>query len=182
MSQFANWRSQLLLDRLGKCLKQAFPLTSSRRSAQQFCTREKHPKTRGIRVARASVYLNEPATGHNGSPATRRKEALTASRLRASDPSNIDKLNGDGGVRARVHARGAAVSVHLTMFLLSISVRMHSKSLWHIGAYTKEHWSNIGRNAWPNKLLFSASQMVDVFLHRVPLYVFREHQWYTWTV
>ena len=73
-------------------------------SRVRFFIREKHPKTRGNSIARASVYLNEPATGRDWSPDTRRKVALTASQLGASDPSNSDNLNGDGGVCAFARA------------------------------------------------------------------------------
>ena len=52
----------------------------------------------------AIIYLNEPAKGHC-SPATSRKWALTASRLHASDPSNSDNTNGDGGVCVCVGVR-----------------------------------------------------------------------------
>ena len=58
----------------------------------------------------------------------------------------------------------------LTPFLLFISVRNAFQSVL---PHTQR--DNIGRNARPNKLLFSASQMHDVFLHKVPLCVFREH-------
>ena len=58
------------------------------------CLREKHPKSRGNRIASACVYLIDPSTGHE-CHRNRRKEALTLSRLGATDPSN---LNGDGGV------------------------------------------------------------------------------------
>ena len=104
LSLFANCRSQFLLDFFGICLK-LFVRTEStafHEFAYQFglaiCfMREKHPTTCGHRVACASVYLNEPAAVHL-SPATSRKEALTASRLHASDPSKNDNTNGDGRV------------------------------------------------------------------------------------
>ena len=52
-------------------------------------------------MASASVYLNEPASGHwsQVEPAKRGvKGVLTPSRLGATDPSNSENLNDDGGV------------------------------------------------------------------------------------
>ena len=65
-----------------------------------FFIREKHPKPRGNRVASACVYLNDPATDHEGQR-NRRKGALTLSRFGATDASN---LNGDSGVCVLVRA------------------------------------------------------------------------------
>ena len=70
LSQLANCRSQCLLDRLGRCLKQfvSTERTSCREFASQFgldffLTR-KTPKSSGKPVARTIVYLNEAATGY----------------------------------------------------------------------------------------------------------------------
>ena len=62
---------------------------------------EKHPKLQGNRVASASVYLNDPVTGHE-CQRDRRKGVLTSSRLGGTDASN---LNGDGSVCVRAHVR-----------------------------------------------------------------------------
>ena len=69
-------------------------MSSRLSSAYQFFIREKHPKPRGNRVARACVYLNDPAISHE-CQRNRRKGALASSRLGDTDASN---LNGDGGV------------------------------------------------------------------------------------
>ncbi len=71
LSQLANCRSEFLLDRLGRYRK-LFVSTESTSCLEFislfgiafFCMR-KTPKTiANIRVARATVYLNEAATGH----------------------------------------------------------------------------------------------------------------------
>ena len=101
ISLLANCRSQCLLVRLGKCHK-LFVSTDSP-SCNDFAFQfglaifvyAKIPKSHVNRVARASVYLNEPATGHDWSPSARRKGAVTASRLVVGDPSNIDNLDAD---------------------------------------------------------------------------------------
>ena len=103
LSLFANGRSQFLLDRLGRCLKLfvSTERTFSHELASQFDL-DIFLYAKYAHVARACVYLNEPATGH-WSPATGRKVALTASRMGASDPSNSDNLNGNSGGCACVH-------------------------------------------------------------------------------
>ena len=69
-----------------------------------FVICEKHPKPRRNRVACASVYLNEAATGH-WSPAEPAKRGVTPSQLGATDPLNSDNLDGSVCVcvRACVH-------------------------------------------------------------------------------
>ena len=110
LSVLANYRTQFLLDRLGRYLKLfvSNDSTSCHEFASQygiafFCIHEKHPKPRGNRVASACVYLNDPSTGHE-CQRNRRTGVWTLSSLDATDPSN---LNGDGGVfvcmRARAH-------------------------------------------------------------------------------
>ena len=107
MSLLSNCRTQFLLDRrLGRCLK-LFVSTEST-SCQEFVSqfglalfiREKHPKPQGNRVDSTSVFLMNKRLAE---PA---KRGVTLSLLGATDTSNSDHLNGDGGVCvcACVHA------------------------------------------------------------------------------
>ena len=56
---------------------------------------EKHPKIRRNRVARASVYLNETATGHDWT-SKRGVKCITVGHQRPTE--QCDNLNGDGSV------------------------------------------------------------------------------------
>ena len=93
MSVLANCRSQFWLDSLGRCLKLFLSTdnTSCHESwfASQFGLEyAKNTKNyREYRIAHATVYLNEAATGHS----------TAAKGVERTDPSNSDNQNGDGG-------------------------------------------------------------------------------------
>ena len=99
LSMLANFRLQFLLDCRGRCLK--LFVSTVDRSSHEFASQFSlaffvYAKStqKGNHAPRASVYLNEPATGYDCSPATRRKGAVTAAWLVVSDPSNSDNTNG----------------------------------------------------------------------------------------
>ena len=130
--------------RLGRCLKLFISTEStySHEFASQFglaifYTR-KTPKTRGNRVTRASVYLNEPATGHC-SPATRRKGGvicITFGRQRPIEQRQPERRRRCVRVRACVRAHACVRDVfaiydnnilhRLTMIIIKISIIYYS--------------------------------------------------------
>ena len=115
---FANCRSQLLLDRLGR--RKTFFVSTDSPSCHEFLSQfgpaiflyaKKHPQIRGNRVARASVYLNKQAIDHDWSAATRRK-AIGRHGWSPAIPSNSNNLYGDNcghsGDRLSQHGNKAA--------------------------------------------------------------------------
>ena len=108
LSQLANCRSQFLLDRLMSQtvrLDRKHFLSRVRVSVwtTNFLIREKHAKLSRIPSRpRDFIWMKQrPAIDRQRN---RRKGALTLSWLGATDPSNNDNLNGDGGVRACMSA------------------------------------------------------------------------------
>ena len=94
----------MLPDRLGRCIK-LFVSTGSL-SCHEFVSHfglefylyaKNTQNCREYRVAYATVYLNEAATGHS-SPVEHAKRGVNFVMVGRTDPSNSDHLNGDGGM------------------------------------------------------------------------------------
>ena len=132
LSMLVNCSSPLLLDRLGTCLK--LFVSSESTSCYEFASQfglaivlyAKNTQNIGETGSTARVLIWMKQRPAIDSQRNRRKRSLTPSRSGATDPSNSDNMNGDGGVCLCVCARACARVFACVYDLLAI----YDNTIW----------------------------------------------------